>query len=220
MSISTGEQTSGPSISPNYRASDWKRLSQTQNLDWPKAVEIFVDRLNGRYMAQVKAMREHADFSIREWSGFAILAIDCLVIETLGQFYCGFDESPQKDNCALNPERWDHKAFYVDYMRKMSTLSQSDAFDTKEKRELFYRHFRCGILHQAQTKKKSRVRYDEKVMVAFADNSDHSQGLIVDRDKLHDALVSEIEDYKKRLLEGTDPQQRQNFVKKMNFIAP
>jgi len=105
-------------------------------------------------------------------------------------------------------------------MRSISTLSQPNAFDTYGKRQLFYWHFRCGILHQAQTKVQSRVRFDETVMVAFADNADHSQGLIVDRDKLHDALVAEIDAYKTLLLAGADQQKRQNFIKKMDFIAP
>lgn len=195
-------------------------MSTSLNPDWSKAVDIFADRFNGRYMAQLKAMRDHDEFHIREWSGFAILAIDCLVIETLGQFYCGFEESPNKRDRGLNPSGWNHKGFYIDYMRSISTLSHSDAFDTDEKRRLFYQHFRCGILHQAQTKKKSRVRFDERVMVAFADNADHSQGLIVDRDKLHDALGAEIEAYKAMLLKGNDQQKQQNFIKKMSFIAP
>lgn len=87
-------------------------------------------------MSQVEAMRKHTDFHIKEWSGFAILAIDCLVIETLGQFYCGFDESPMKNNCALNPNGWGHREFYIDYMRSIRTLSQPNTFDTDEKRGL------------------------------------------------------------------------------------
>jgi hypothetical protein len=224
MSVSrVANDAANPTIAPNYRVSDWKLLNlgnASQAADWNKAVSIFHDRLNGRFLAQVEAMRNHADLHIKEWSGFAILAIDCLLIETLGQFYCGFDESPRKNNCALNPNGWDHREFYIYYMLSTSTLSQPNAFDTDEKRGLFYQHFRCGILHQAQTKKKSRVRYDERVMVAFADGADHSQGLIVDRDKLHDALVAEIEAYKTLLLGGTDQQKRQNFIKKMDFIAP
>lgn len=222
MSVATGGNSGDPDISPRYKASDWKRLAMATSAkpDWSTAVGIFADRINGRYLDQVKAMREHTEFRIREWSGFAILAIDCLVIETLGQFYCGFDESPKRGDRVRNPGGWTHSEFYVDYMRRISTLSQSDAFDTDGKRTLFYKHFRCGILHQAQTKEKSRVRYDEPAMVAFADNADHLQGLVVDRDRLHDALVAEIEAYKGLLLKGTDQQKRQNFITKMDFIAP
>ena len=221
MKVPTNGNTDDIYISPQYKASDWKRLAMatSPDPDWSKAVQIFADRLNGRFMAQVKAMREHKDFAIQEWSGFAILAIDCLVIETLGQFYRGFDESPAQRDQVLNPNEWDHKKFYVDYMRRISTLCRAGAFDTNKKRLLFYKHFRCGILHQAQTKKKSRVRFGEQKMVSFADNADQSQGLIVDRNKLHDALAEEVEAYKNLLLNGTDRQKRQDFVKKMDFIV-
>ena len=57
-----------------------------------------------QYLAQVMEMRNHRDGAIREWSGFAILAIDCLIIETLGQFYNGFDKTPGrgKNRAAVN----------------------------------------------------------------------------------------------------------------------
>jgi len=60
MSAFTSGPPGDPKISPRYRASDWKPLCMgtTADPDWPTAVEIFADRLNGRYLAQVKAMRE------------------------------------------------------------------------------------------------------------------------------------------------------------------
>lgn len=206
-------------ISPEFTVSDWKNLDigNSANPDWDRAIEIFHDRLDGRFLAPVDAVRNHKRYAIQEYSGFAIVAIDCLLIETLGQFYHGFDETPKPRDTALNPTHCTHRQFYMRFLEEISTLAPH--FDTDPKRKLFYLHFRCGILHQAQTKKKSRIRYGEPAMVAFADAADPDQGLIVDRNRLHDALIKEIADYEAILKSGADAQKRANFIKKMDFIT-
>lgn len=212
-----------PKISPKYFASHWKALdlANAAKPNWKEAVAIFHDRIDGRFLEPVRGIQEHGNEAIQEWCGFAVVAIDCLLIETLGQFYRGFDETPKPNGGpVLNPHHWTHRTFYVAYMSSMASLSKASMFDTDEKRELFYVHFRCGILHQAQTKKQSRVVFDEPDMIGFADPADHGRGLIVDRKKLHAALLQEIEEYKQVLLNGTDQGKRNNFIKKMNFIAP
>jgi hypothetical protein len=192
-------------------------MNTSSDSDWAKAVAIFADRIDGRFLAQIKAIRENRDEAIREWSGFAILALDCLLIETLGQFYNGFDQTPDRKDKKRNPLGFSHKQFYAQFMSDINTFSKD--FDTNPKRVLFYEHFRCGILHQAQTKMKSKVRFGEQSMVQFADANDPDQGLIIDRDKLHDALIAEIDAYKSLLIAGTDQVKRDHFITKMNFVA-
>jgi len=222
-------------ISPSARVSDWKALHMgptSTNAAWKKAVKIFHDRIDARFLAPVEAMRKHKEWAVREFCGFTVLAIDCLLIETLGQFYNGFNETPsmkEKDK-ALNPRGKRHHWFYAEFMKQMMSLSNANGFDTRRKRELFYSHFRCGILHQAQTKRKSRVVYKDKAemvtspeMVTFADDSDQDQGLIVDRNQLHNALVVEVTSYENLLLSPQSQAhelKRKNFITKMNFIAP
>jgi hypothetical protein len=103
------------------------------------------------------------------------------------------------------------------YIEEIGTLSSH--FDSLDKRCLFYTHFRCGILHQAQTKKGSRVRYGEAKLVDFANQADAKDGLIVDRNKLHDALLTEIASYESLLKSGADSRKQANFITKMDFIA-
>src|SRR5438874_2383721 len=84
-----------PRISPKYRADDWKalNLSDPKSPDWSTAIDIFRDRIHGRFLAPVDAIANHTDCQIQEFSGFTIIAIDCLLIETLNQFYQGIDET-------------------------------------------------------------------------------------------------------------------------------
>lgn len=138
-------------------------------------------------------------------SGFAIIALDCLLIETLNQFYNGWDETKGK--------HW--KLF-------KSSLFFKDEFNISRKAEIFYSHFRCGILHQAQTKKQSKIRIDTPNMVQISVQEDIEQGLIINRKLFHDALKNEIKLYSERLKNPKsqdDFKLRDNFKIKMNFIV-
>lgn len=190
------------SISPRYRTSDWQKAHAGK--DWDGMVEIFKDRIEGRFLKPIRLIAEHGD--IGEFSGFSILALDCLVIETLNQFYSGLDETEGRHGKAF----WN---FFRNSEFFKNHFSRKKAFT-------FYSHYRCGILHQAQTKKKSVVRIDQEAMIKSVEG-DISEGLIVDRSKFHDAVENEISTYMKRLKNGggENAELRSNFLKKMNFIC-
>ena len=72
-------------ISPNFKSSKWNELDlrAKDSLDWKVAVDIFEDRIEGRFLKQIEILANKSDRKIREFSGFAIMALDCLLIETL-----------------------------------------------------------------------------------------------------------------------------------------
>jgi len=202
---------SNPYISPRYRADDWRRLdlNSPTNPDWMTAVDIFLDRLCGRFLTPIEAIINHPDCEIQEFSGFTIIAIDCLLIETLNQFYRGTDETVGR-----------HEDAFWDFFRGSRFFKNE--FDTKQKAEIFYRHFRCGILHQAQTKKLSKIRIGMPAMAQLSVPGRIKEGLIIDRQKFHQALFNEINDYADKL---KNPKTQKDldlggkFVKKMLYIV-
>jgi len=200
-----------PKISPKYRASSYLalKLEVNSNDNWDEAIKIFNDRIQGRFVAPVDAIVDHASYAIREFAGFAILAIDCLIIETLNQFYTGTNETTGK-----------HWKAFRDFFK--SSAHFKTEFPTSKSCEIFYSHFRCGLLHQAQTKKHSKIRYGEGSMIQLVDPTNNNKGLIVDRKRFHDALKLEIKDYIKKLKNPTTSAERtlrSNFIKKMGFIT-
>jgi len=191
--------------------SDWKSLdlSDPNGSDWRTAVEIFSNRIYGRFLAPVESIIKNPDHQIQEFSGFVVVAIDCLLIETLNQFYNGLDQTTGSGSDAF----WD---FF------QGSRHFKKHFDTKQKANIFYSHFRCGILHQAQTKKLSKIRIGMSTMVQPNATGKLQQGLIVDRQRFHQALLDEIEDYKERLENPTSQaglDLRKNFIRKMSYIA-
>ena len=190
------------SISPKYRKSHWQEAHA--NSDWNRMVEIFENRIESRFLKPIRLIANDRD--IGEFSGFSILALDCLIIETLNQFYSGLDETEGAHDKAF----WNffkNSEFFKDH------FSRKKAFT-------FYSHYRCGILHQAQTKKKSVVRIDQSTMIQSVE-SDISKGLVVDRSKFHKAVEDEFSSYMEKLENGgkENSELRSNFVKKMNIIC-
>ena len=72
-------------IAPGYTVGCWKRLKLDPDVpnsdDWEKAVKIFDARIRKRFFHPVDVLIEHQSHSKKTF-GFAILAIDFLVIET------------------------------------------------------------------------------------------------------------------------------------------
>jgi hypothetical protein len=70
-------------ISFRYTSLDWQALDARNPNDWAKAPAMVRDRLDGRFL------RFAADCLMDQYSGFVVLAIDCLMAETIQQFVDG-----------------------------------------------------------------------------------------------------------------------------------
>jgi len=182
-------------ISPRFTVDDWKALDLTKSSDWRKAVRILEDRLNARFFDAVGGIQE------QDFSGFAVLALDCLLIETLQQFKEGVPETPRR-KC---------EEYFVNFLTAAPFATHFD----KTSAATFYDHFRCGILHQAEIKGTSKVW---RVGPLVARSSD-GHGLIVNRKLFHSALRKAFAAYLRTLRSRKDLTQCANFVKKMNFIC-
>ena len=191
-------------ISPKYRKHHWQLA--LNNEDWETMVAIFKDRIEGRFLKPIRLIE--SDTENGEFSGFSILALDCLIIETLNQFYLGTDETEGKHKIAFWNFFRNSEFFKMHFTRKIAYI--------------FYTQYRCGILHQAQTKGKSLIRVDEDFMVkAIETETGEPKDLIINRELFHSAIEEEISDYIRKLRSGGEGNLmlRNNFIKKMNFIC-
>jgi hypothetical protein len=195
-------------MAPGVKNTDWQELklsTSSPGNDWNKAMEMFRKRV-GRFLEPVKALMDSSDANVILFSGFAIMALDCLLIETLQSFRTG-RPNPVKSFDRLS------KKMIVDFLTQRASFK---TYFDKLKAELFCDHFRNGILHQGEVKSSGRIRIDSPEMVM---PSEDSQSLIVNRWEFHKALIKEIENYITELIEGKDVELRENFIKKMNEIC-
>ena len=129
------------------------------------------------------------------------MALSCLLIETLQQFFEGVDETPYNKS----------GEYFICFLTKTSFADQFD----KIKARMFYRQIRCGILHQAEVGKSSRIRTDTNLVEYTEDR----RGLVINRRLFYHKLKEIINDYIMKLSDRTNTTLRENFITKMNFIC-
>lgn len=184
-------------ISPRFVVADWTELTFESEPDWRKAVDIFSERVHERYLDPIASI-EKCDYS-----GFAILALDCLLIEMLQQFREGVYRTPKGRS----------KLYFINFLTQSAF---GEHFD-KKMAEMFYTQIRCGILHQAEIRGNSKIWVSDQIpLVGF---SDDRSGLIVNRRSFHRQLLREFENYKTGLLDPDNVTMRRRFRKKMMHIC-
>lgn len=183
-------------ISPRFSKNDYLSLNLNQNSPdeiWIQALTIFDDRLYGRFWEPIKLLSSN----INE-NGFAIIAFDSLLIETLLQFDLGVEFTPSKN--------W---RSYSQFLKK----HLPEHFD-KNSSERFYSDIRCGILHSAQTKRGSRLTTKKDYVISMQNDI-----LSVSVEGLTDALFDYYNEYKEKILCRSNVEARRKFIDKMNYIC-
>ncbi len=183
-------------ISPLYTSLDWQALDSTNSRDWPKAADIIRDRLEGRFL------RFASNWLKKDKnSGFVVLAIDCLVAETIQQFKDGVTNGHGRSREMIK--------------RLLAGTRFQPDFNAKA-RERFYDDIRCGLLHQAEAKRMWLIRRKQP---ALLQKTADGKGYIIDVERFHASLQDSLNDYLKLIPEPTSSSARSNLWKKMNQIC-
>ena len=187
-------------IAGEVGADEWPslrtRLEVCEARAWQEAVNILRIRFRTRYLDHSRQLLG------RQYSGFAVLAVDCAVVEALEQFRRGEPETPRGKGQQF------FRAFLTE-TRFKDHFSETTA-------DLFYKTIRCGILHQAETKEDSLVKKKKADFVVELAPS--RKGLIINARRFHEELERALEDYATALLEGS-ADLRASFIRKMNYVA-
>lgn len=182
-------------ISPSYSASDWPSdLADRNSPNWDMAIKILRDRFEGRYLKPLKVLTNHKDKSIRTNVGFIVMSIDCLLIETLNQFYLGLTQTEEeyfRNNTDPN-YRYNWQAFR-DFFKHSKNFSAFKGDDDLCKE--FFNQIRCGLLHQAESKINSLINLKGEELVKKIDENDVKKGIIVNRGIFHEYVRKDFEQY-------------------------
>jgi len=190
-------------IAPGVLAEKWQalRLDDRGNPDWPAAVRILEARIHERFIDPVDHLiaAEEAKPIMERRFGFTILAVDCLLVETLGAFIDGLTDT---DGAS--------RATFCGFLTTRPLFK--DEF-TPDRAKRFYYEFRCGILHQGE------IGGDSKVWSVGPLLQDNGSRIIVNRTKFHELLKDEFQSYLAELRNPVNVTLRGNFRTKMNFIS-
>lgn len=181
----------------DWTVADYKAIDFNTEEGWQSAITIFEDRIRGRFLDVVQRIENQPA------AGFAVMALDCLLIETLQQTRQGVAETPGGAS----------KQYFVDFLTQTAFASDFD----EKKAEDFYKHIRCGILHQAEIKGSSRIRTDSNLpIVQYAPDNN---GLIINRRKFHQKLVQVFDNFIADLRDPANQSLRDRLRKKLDAIC-
>lgn len=191
-------------IAPGITDEEYKQLNleNDQSNDWGKAIDIFKKRIASRYLEPVDMLiKKDNDRSPTDRRyGFTILAIDCLLIETLQSFREG-----------LNNTKGKSKDMFVNFLTQRESFR--DDFK-KDEAERFYYDIRCGILHQAEILGDSLLW-----SVGSVKGKNFNGTPYLNRTKIHELIKKEVDLYCEELRNNSEFNIRKNFRTKMKSIA-
>ena len=147
--------------------------------------QFFVERFDERFFRPIE------DSSSKH--GFAVLAVVCLVIETLESFYQGRLDTKNAST-----------QMFRDFFARDTPLK---VFAGES--DWFYKDIRCGILHQSETRGGWRVLRKGPLLDA--------QAKALNATAILRALRSEVQKYAQMI--QTDEQLWKNFCKKMGGVC-
>jgi len=154
-------------ISPKDRASKWKQLELDSENEqaWSKAADIVEDRIKGRFVRWTDLIVS------QKFSGFAVIALDCLLIETLVGFITG---QPSK-----SPDSF-----------LTGKLTNGELQFTEKEAQLFRENVRNGIIHDAETRSRWIIRPgDPNGPILTKDG----ENISLNRTAFHMAITRELE---------------------------
>ncbi len=193
-------------IAPNFSCDDWDRLKakldphgdwDASPAEWKRAIEVVEGRIRTRFLDSADQLQAVA------YAGFAILALDCLLIETIQAFKNGkHAETPKESRRA-------YETFLTSSPRFQKYFSSPRVQD-------FYTNMRNGLLHDGETRKgwlvKANPQYD--LVDPQPDGS-----IIVNRERFHDVLVKDFKAYVRDLSNPANKELRQNLVSAINDLC-
>ena len=182
---------------------------------WREASDgFFKARLELRYFEPIEALQKLG----KKGEGFSIVAIQCSLIEFLqatrkGLKYVLKNPDPNKFEYSRS------KDLFVEFLTSnapfdtfFSCKGTHNSFSCRCKAEDFYEGVRCGLLHEARTKKgwKIRVEAGEGPFIDFDKK-------VVYRDRLQDAFRRYVDAYGTELT--TDETLQEAIIRKFNDLC-
>lgn len=193
-----------------FSSTDWENLVPRLNHDesaWSEAIGVFERRMKERFFTCIDALIEadtKPDLKSSDSPpqtdcipGFSIMALCCLVVETLQGFRTG--ASPNT------------KELFIKFLRRPAFGA---AFAEDKIAECFIKGIRHGILHEAETRKWVIWREAPSQIAELQDD-----GYALNRTLFYEAVKQEFESYLKELNDPGSLKLREQFKGKMNHIC-
>lgn len=196
-------------IADNYKLSDYLGITltmQSSELEWEKAINIFIARMQGRYFDAINKLSNNGNRTAMQKYGFSIMCIQCLLIDTLVKFRYG----PTVSERGTRTYNFENKKKFTRFLKEIFFEDFNSNMAVR-----FYEDIRCGIMHFGTTKRNSRLTYDSDCLITEIEDGNIS----VDINILEEKLEQYFQQYIKEIKLENQTEMRENFIIAMNYIC-
>lgn len=195
-------------IAPDYTVADWGVLTLDEaNVatdHWDAAFAIFDARIRSRFIEPAQCLIDLEAAKKRGTYGFAVLAIDFLIVETIQGFKMGVENHNGRSEALI-------KGFLTTWSSFTGCVPSLTTADQCAKE--VYKRGRCALHHSGSTDSLKVVRSGP--MFVF-----HPSGEIeINRTALHQELTKAFDNYLDDLRQPQNINLRINFKTKMGRIC-
>ncbi len=204
-------------IAADYTVANWKsdrqHLCDFDNSDgWKKAFDIFDTRIKTRFLSPIETILASDK---EEGEGFTVVAIQCILVEFLAAFYFGKVYVPQQGDStrALADHEYDSSSnLVINFLTTCEPFKRS--FTSKQRARDFFSDFRCGLLHEAATKKSAKINVatDKDAII-----KKEAGEFILYPNNFQSAILEYLQKYREELL--TSKKLQCSFLRKMDDIC-
>lgn len=188
-------------IAPQKYVRDWKSirpmLDSADAQEWVEAIAILEARITSRFLRPIAAIEKIG------YSGFAIMTLDCLLIDTIQSFREGRQDGSEESTATSFKKFLTKSRHFRQYFQAQDAKS-------------FFSNVRCGLMHDGETRSGWRVRTDTSELLS---RDPASRDRIVNRKLFHQGILREFADLIDELRRGETLNLRKNFLKRMDGIC-
>lgn len=191
-------------IAPGLTCKDWDQMSKTLDQSgawsqqWGQLIQHIKERFQSRFLEPAATLEK------TKYAGFAVLALDCLLIESLQAFKSGRHATDVKAS------RQAYREFLRNSSRFRSFFPNDAAVDS------FYKNVRNGLLHDGETRKGWLIKTNDKYYLI-----DYRQQpfVIINRKTFHRELVAEFTSHFEELRKANANAARANLYKAVEGLC-
>lgn len=194
-------------ISGHLTSDDWHGFKRNLKVSndphhWLIAYECFLKkRIHSRYLAPVETIRKYGTL---EGEGFAMVSIQCAIIEFLAALRAGMNHSVK----AIGEYEYrNSSSFYKTFLCNAPMFSEN--FDEAGAND-FYTSIRCALLHEARTKNGWKIWAEGDTAIDFKKK-------YLFRNNFQSLIESYLDHYKIELQES--PTLQAAFIRKIDHLA-
>jgi hypothetical protein len=209
----------------------WQKLRpslKSYKLDdnWISSIELFETRIREKYFNPILLLIKHGN---TEGVGFAIVAIECILIETFAAFKTGVIYNNRYNEEKDPPYQYcDSQDIFVNFLNSEELFKNYFNEEPKEVEDKhvvfsankFYVDVRCGLLHEGRTKKDWTINLkpkEETLGVLFGKDGNKKK---IYRTILYKLLNKYFESYLNDLKLDSEKGEllRKNFARKLDNL--